>query len=234
MQTNLPTQFTRFVGRETEISWFSDCLDVGIYRFIAFIGMAGVGKTRLAIQAGSTILNQFPDGVWFVPLSGVNAIEEIVPAILSAMGIPLNGKDPSDRLLIHISNKEALLIIDNFEHLLAGANILFEILRNSPKLIILVTSQQRMNYQSVSSLYLQGLPCPDDPNSGDLLNYAGINSLSLGQTIVCRVSRSIPKMQVTLFGSVNWWGGYPLVSSWLQPASGIFHQSRSLMTSNRI
>ena len=66
-------------------------------------------------------------------------------------------------MLKHLRNKEALLIIDNFEHLLTGADILFEIFKNAPKLIILVTSQQRMNYQAVSSLYLQGLPYPDDP-----------------------------------------------------------------------
>jgi len=190
VQTNLPTQFTRFVGRETEISWFSDCLDSGIYRIIAIIGMAGVGKTRLAIQAGSTLLNQFPDGVWFVSLSSVNSISEIIPAIKSVMGLSLNEKDSLDGLLKYLRNKEALLIIDNFEHLINGADILFEIIKNAPKLIVLVTSQQRLNYQAVSSLYLRGLPYPDDSTNDDLLNYAAI------KLFISRANHSLPGFQI--------------------------------------
>lgn len=190
VQTNLPTQFTRFVGRETEISWFLDCLDSGIYRFIAIVGMAGVGKTRLAIQVGSSLLNQFPDGIWFVPLTTANATGDIVPAIMNAIGIASNDKPPSDILKIYLKNKEALLIIDNFEHLVAGSDILFDLLRNAPKVILIVTSQLRMNYQAVSSLYLRGLPYPQDPAADDLLNYAAI------KLFVSRANHSLPGFQI--------------------------------------
>jgi diguanylate cyclase (GGDEF)-like protein len=190
VQTNLPTQFTRFVGRETEISWFMDCLDSGIYRFIAVVGMAGVGKTRLAIQLGSSLLNQFPDGVWFVPLTTVNSVDDIVPAIMNALGIAQNDKPPSDVLNIYLRNKEALLIIDNFEHLMAGADVLFNLLRNAPKVILIVTSQLRMNYQAVSSLYLRGLPYPQDPAAPDLVNYAAI------KLFISRANHSLPGFQI--------------------------------------
>jgi diguanylate cyclase (GGDEF)-like protein len=190
VQTNLPTQFTRFVGREAEIAWVMDCLDGGIYRLIAIVGMAGVGKTRLGIQVGSTLLNRFPDGVWFIPLSAVDSIDAIAPAVMAAMGNLSEGNGSTERLLRHLRGKEALLIIDNFEHLLSGAELLFAILRSAPKVIILVTSQQRMNYQAVSSLYLRGLPYPQDPSENDLLNFAAI------KLFVSRANNSLPGFQI--------------------------------------
>ena len=190
VQTNLPTQFNRFVGREAEIAWLTDCLEGGIYRLIAIVGMAGVGKTRLAIQFGSSLLARFPDGVWFVPLSSIDSIDDIVPAILAAIGISSLEKNPLDRLQRYLKEREALLIIDNFEHLQNAADFLFDILKNAPKVIILVTSQQRMNYQAVSSLYLRGLPYPQGGESDHLLNYAAVN------LFISRANHNLPGFQL--------------------------------------
>ncbi len=189
-KTNLPPQFTQFVGREEEIDWFQAAFEEGICRLITIVGMSGVGKTRLAIEVGSKFVRLFPDGVWFVPLSSVQSVDLIADRIVEAMGMNTDDQDPEKALFKHLHNKNALLIIDNFEHLLDGSSLLLQILRQEPDIKILVTSQRRLNFQAACLLQLRGLPYPDFDDRLNFNNYAAV------KLFISRANRWAPGLQI--------------------------------------
>jgi len=165
---NLPPQTTSFVGRRAELAQIAHHLDQTDCRLLTLIGAGGIGKTRLALQAAGQALDAFADGVYFVPLAGISSSEFLAPTIMEAIDCPLSGEaDPRRQLLNYLHQKEMLLVLDNFEHLLSapGGNgrereLLLEMVRTAPKLKLLVTSRERLNLQAEWLLPLQGLPCP--------------------------------------------------------------------------
>jgi predicted ATPase/DNA-binding SARP family transcriptional activator/TolA-binding protein len=165
---NLPPQTTPFVGRQAELAQIAHQLDQADCRLLTLIGAGGIGKTRLALQAASQALDAFADGVCFVPLAGISSPEFLVPTILEAIDCPLPGEvDPKKQLLKHLHRREMLLVLDNFESLFSlpgdndsGRGLVLEMVRNAPKLKLLVTSRERLNLQVEWLLILQGLPCP--------------------------------------------------------------------------
>ena len=191
IRTNLPAQFTQFVGREEELTWFDDCFKDGVCRLITVVGMSGVGKTRLAIQVGAKHLSRFPDGVWFVPLASVHSVDSIAIRIARAMGLDQDEPDPEQVIFKHLQNKNALLIIDNFEHLLEGSTLLLKILQRAAQIKIVVTSQRRLSFQAACLLQLRGLPYPLDGDLHNFHNYAAV------KLFVARANRGSPGYQIT-------------------------------------
>ena len=190
-RTNLPAQFTQFVGREEEIAWFQGCFDDGICRLITIVGMSGVGKTRLGIQVGAKYLRMFPDGVWFIPLSSVHSVDSIASRIIQAMGMNMDDPDPEVVVFKNLANMNALLIVDNFEHLLDGSTLLLKILRQAPQVKIVVTSQRRLNFQAACLLQLRGLPYPEGDDPVDFHDYAAV------KLFISRANRGAPGCQIT-------------------------------------
>ncbi len=138
-----------------------DSLDDPVNRLITITGISGVGKTRFSIQLGAKLFNNFPDGVWFVPLNSIHAIDLIPHEIARVLKIDLGESDPRWALINDLREKNILLVIDNFEHLLDGTTFLLEILRDAPGVKMLVTSRQRLSYQAANHLELKGLPYPE-------------------------------------------------------------------------
>jgi predicted ATPase/DNA-binding SARP family transcriptional activator/uncharacterized protein HemY len=165
---NLPPQITPFVGRQAELAQIAHHLDQDDCRLLTLIGVGGIGKTRLALQAAGQALNVFADGVYFVPLAPISGSEFLVLSIGEAIGYPLSGEaDPKRQLLNYLRQKEMLLVLDNFEHLLSepggngsGRGLVMEMMARAPKLKLLVTSRERLNLQAEWLLTLQGLPYP--------------------------------------------------------------------------
>ncbi len=149
----LPAQPTPLIGREHELAAVKDLLHRGDVRLITLTGAPGIGKTRLALQIASDLLDEFVDGAYFVDLAPIRDPALIVHAIARAVGVREPGAEPLlKRLVRSLRARDLLLVLDNFEHLLSGAGQLAELLTGSTQPKILVTSraplQLRWEHQS--------------------------------------------------------------------------------------
>ncbi len=144
-RSNLPMQLTRFIGRAHELVEINRL--VAANRLVTLTGSGGVGKTRLALEAASTLLEPFADGVWMVELASL-ADAGLVPQVVArALGRPHPlATAPTEALCAYLADKQALLVIDNCEHLIQACAELVEILlRSCTQLHILTTSREALN-----------------------------------------------------------------------------------------
>jgi predicted ATPase len=166
---NFPTQATRLIGRETELSDLGALLENPACRLITITGPGGVGKTRLALAAAAEQAEVFANGATFVPLQAISSATFLAPAILSALDIPLQGqREPREQLLDELRRKELLLVLDNFEQLLTsdliedarGVALLTDMLQRAPGVTLLITSRERLALPGEWLFDLPGLSYP--------------------------------------------------------------------------
>jgi predicted ATPase/class 3 adenylate cyclase len=158
---NLPRQPTPFVGRESEVAAVAALLRRDDTHLVTLIGPGGTGKTRLALQTAADLLDDFPDGVFFVELAPL-ADPLLVPgAIAAALGLPDDGKRrPRDALREHLRDKRLLLVLDNFEHLLDAAIIAGEVLADGADVKVLATSRAPLRLRAERHYPVPGLSLP--------------------------------------------------------------------------
>jgi serine/threonine protein kinase/DNA-binding SARP family transcriptional activator len=159
---NLPSQTTPFLGRETELAEIIRLLqDEPVRRLIILQGPGGIGKTRLALAVAEAALSAFTDGVYFVPLAALISAEQIVTALADSLNIYYEADELKQQLLGFLRDKEILLLMDNFEHVLPGAEVITEILEAAPRVKILVTSRERLSLSDEVVYSLSGLTFPE-------------------------------------------------------------------------
>src|SRR5579859_2424555 len=157
---NLPFQLTSFIGREQELSDLVHLL--GAARLITLTGPGGSGKTRLALQVAAQMLDAFPDGVWFVDLFGVLDAVGVIPAIAQVLTVrESEGRSLAVSLAAYLRRKRLLLLLDNFEQVVAAAPQLYELLTAALGPTILVTSRVLLRVGGEHVYTLQPLPLPD-------------------------------------------------------------------------
>ena len=169
---NLPPQPTAFVGREAELAEIGRYLHNPEAQLLTLVGPGGIGKTRLALQAAARCIDpetgfdlRFSDGVFVVPLAAEpdqdGAPATLLAAMADALRYDFQGPvHPQAQLLNHLRDKQLLLVLDNFEHLVSEARQLGDILRLAPGIKLLVTSRARLNLQEEWLLEVQGLAYP--------------------------------------------------------------------------
>ncbi|MBE7528903.1 MAG: tetratricopeptide repeat protein [Ardenticatenaceae bacterium] len=176
---NLPPDPTPFLGRHKELATLQKRLCDPAYRLVTIMGEGGMGKTRLALATAATLVDAFADGVWFVPLAGLTPtpasdndetlVNQLAITILAALELKPHEKAPAvTQLFDYLRHKRLLLLLDNFEHLLAATGLVLELWRQAPKVTLLLTSRFRLNSQMEYVLRLAGLPTPktiDDPQA---------------------------------------------------------------------
>lgn len=163
---NLPAPPTRFVGRREELAELIPLLDAT--RLLTLSGPGGIGKTRLAVRLAREVADDFEDGVQFVSLAPIGSPEHIVQAVADALGLPLSAKEPpEDQLLGYLRPRRLLLVLDNFEHLLQGADLVSRMLRAAPELKVLASSRQTLGIQGEAVYGVRGMRTPSISKSGD-------------------------------------------------------------------
>jgi predicted ATPase/DNA-binding XRE family transcriptional regulator len=161
-QTNLPAPLTPLIAREAEIAAVDGLLARDRLRLLTLTGPPGIGKTRLAIEAASESLPRFDQGVYFVPLAPLGDAGLVLPTIARMLGVTETaGRSLTENLKEHLRDKRALLVLDNFEHLLAAAPAVAEILVHCPWLKVLVTSQQPLRVRGERQFPVPALDVPD-------------------------------------------------------------------------
>ncbi|MFN8490128.1 MAG: tetratricopeptide repeat protein [Caldilineaceae bacterium] len=185
---NLPAQSLSLIGRTLELAQIRERLLNPACRLLTLIGIGGVGKTRLAVEAAQTFVldppaeQLFRDGIYLVRLERITTLERLPSALAEALHFTFQGKgEPGAQLLAYLRAKKLLLVMDNFEHLYAEPtpnptnrpsaaatdtpDYVVEILEHAPGVKILATSRERLNFQSEWLLEISGLPYPQTQQS---------------------------------------------------------------------
>jgi predicted ATPase/class 3 adenylate cyclase len=161
---NLPVQFTSFVGREDELVFVVNALRES--RLVTLTGTGGVGKTRLALQAGAELLPQFEDGVWLCDLSATSDPELLGQVIVAMLGAqPRSGRSLLESACDYLAGRRALIILDNCEHVLdSAAAVAEEILRSAPDVRLLATSRELLGVSGERVVAVRSLGVASEPN----------------------------------------------------------------------
>ena len=163
--TNIPVQRTGFVGREKEVAAAKELLLRPEVRLVTVTGPGGIGKTRLAVEVASGLVENFPGGIHFVPLSPLSDPGLIASVIVQTLGIrEAGGQSPLEILKKNLQDSlraPMLFLLDNFEHLVQAAPTVAELLAMGPHLKILVTSRAALHVYGEHEFPVPPLALPD-------------------------------------------------------------------------
>lgn len=173
---NFPARLTPFLGRDEERAEIVRLLTQdAACRLVTLVGPGGIGKTRLALQAAEDASGVFADGATFVSLAPVSSPEFFASTIADALKFTFAGSEAlNHQLLDYLQDKSVLLVLDNLEHLLEGADFIAEMLETAPRLKVLATSQERLNLQGEWLIKLEGLSFPDDETDEQAERYNAV------------------------------------------------------------
>ena len=176
----LPAPPTPLVGRERELIEVQVRLLREDVRLLTLTGAGGSGKTRLAVEAARSLAESFSSGVCFVDLSPLTHPSQVITAIAGALGIPEgDGQSIAERMLRVLMGRQQLLVLDNFEHLLAAAPQVVDVLANCPGVKILATSRAALRVRWEHEVVVWPLVLPEAPQLADLEALARVPSVAL-------------------------------------------------------
>jgi predicted ATPase len=157
---NLPRPVTSFVPREGDVAEVRARL--AKYRIVTLVGSGGSGKTRLAVEVGAALLEEYPDGVWIAELAPLEDPLLVAETVCSTIGVPVQGsRSATDSAAGYLRQKKALLILDNCEHLVeAAARLAEELVLGCPSLLLLATSREPLGIDGESTYRVPSLSFP--------------------------------------------------------------------------
>lgn len=192
---NLPIQPTAFIGRAEQINGALDLLTHQGVRLVTLSGPGGTGKTRLAIQVASKLLDRFPDGIFFISLAEINQPELVKSKIAQQLEVREAGSRPLlENLKSYLSDKQLLLVLDNFEQVISAAPLVAELLSAAADLKILVTSRVILNLRGE---HIYTVPPLKTPSASDLASMDELADIESVQLFLDRAQSASPGFSLT-------------------------------------
>ncbi len=190
---SLPKPLTSFIGRERELAQATRLLQ-GSY-LVTLTGPGGSGKTRLCIALAEAVAGDYPDGVYFVPLAPIKDPVLVPSTIAQSIGL----QDARDRplmehLVSQLAGRQVLIVLDNFEHLLAGAPVVTRLLQETGQLRILVSSRSSLRVSGEQECPIPPLPVPEPGTCPTAASLADCESVRL---FAERAAAAVPGFTVT-------------------------------------
>jgi len=166
---NLPQQTSSFIGRERELAQCQELLKGA--RLLTLVGMGGLGKTRLAMQIAADLMNEYPDGVWFVDLAPLADATLVAKTVAQVLGVREEaGRTITETLCAHLKQQKLILILDNCEHILAACTSLATaILELAAAVRIIATSREVLHVAGEGTYAVLPLALPERNASLDVL-----------------------------------------------------------------
>ncbi len=192
---NLPAQPTPFIGRDRELQAASTFLREKAVRLLTFTGPGGTGKTRLSLQVAANLIEDFEDGVYFSPLELLTDVDQVLASLAQTLSI----RTTSDRPLLqslkeYLRDRHILLVLDNFEQVVAAGPFVTELLAAAPHLKLLVTTRTTLHVYGEQAFPVSPLTTPNPramPRFADLGQYEAV------QLFVARAQAIKPDLQLT-------------------------------------
>ncbi len=211
-QHNLPIQLTSFIGREQEMEKARQSL--AETRLLTLLGPGGTGKTRLALQVAADLVEQFPDGVWFVELAPLTDPDLIAQRVATTLNVQeQSGRPLLDTLTNYLRRRTVLLLLDNVEHLVhESAELAEHLLLNCPSVKLLVTGREALFIGGETAMQIPSLslPAKDSPTQ-DVIAKSEAVQLFLARAQAARTDFDItPDNATTLANIVRRLDGIPL------------------------
>lgn len=175
---HLPLQLTPLIGREAQVKEVAGLLHKPDVRLTTLTGVGGTGKTRLALQVASTLSDEYEQGVHFVDLSAISDPAGVAQAIANTLDLTASRQDDPHLLLTnYLAGRHLLLVLDNFEQIMASAPLISDLLLGAPRLQILVTSRELLRLSGEHEYPVPPLALPTSrsvTSPDDLLAYEAI------------------------------------------------------------
>jgi len=191
---NLPAQLTTLIGREREVAAVRALLRRPEVRLVTLTGSGGVGKTRLGLQVAAELLDEFAEGVFFVSLAPISDPSLVVPTIAEVLGIrEIGDRRLLDLLKAYLQEKCLLLLLDNFEQVLAASVQVADLLVACPQLKVVVTSRAVLHVRGEQEFSVPPLAVPDPKHLPDLVALSQYDAVAL---FFQRAQAAMPDFQI--------------------------------------